>query len=265
MKIKLMSDIHLEFPRSDVELTRDDADVLILAGDICTVHNIEKFIPFFEKAAAMFPHVIYIMGNHESYHGSIDGDFGSAKRAMEELSTRFGNLHVLDGDSIQIDGVLFWAGTLWANANNDNPMSKIYLDGNMNDFRLIEYDGGRFNPGDMVKDHEAYLAKLNAHLEINGGKPCVVVTHHAPTLKSIAAKYANDFHMNGGYASDLSALIDAHPEIKLWCHGHTHTSFDYMEGQTRVLCNPAGYPIRGRDGKLYRENPEFDPQLVVEI
>jgi len=32
-----------------------------------------------------------------------------------------------------------------------------------------------------------------------------------------------------------------HPQIKLWIHGHTHESFDYMVGDTRIVCNPRGY------------------------
>jgi hypothetical protein len=31
------------------------------------------------------------------------------------------------------------------------------------------------------------------------------------------------------------------PQIKLWTHGHTHELFDYMIGDTRVVCNPRGY------------------------
>jgi len=28
---------------------------------------------------------------------------------------------------------------------------------------------------------------------------------------------------------------------RLWIHGHTHESFDYKIGKTRVVCNPRGY------------------------
>jgi hypothetical protein len=47
--------------------------------------------------------------------------------------------------------------------------------------------------------------------------------------------------MNGGYHSDLSEFILDRPAIKLWTHGHTHEEFDYMIGDTRVVCNPRGY------------------------
>jgi hypothetical protein len=43
---------------------------------------------------------------------------------------------------------------------------------------------------------------------------------------------------------------------ELFVHGHTHCSFDYRVGQTRVLCNPHGYGD---------ENPDFNPSLIVEV
>jgi hypothetical protein len=47
--------------------------------------------------------------------------------------------------------------------------------------------------------------------------------------------------MNGGYSSSLDEYIMDHPQIKLWTHGHTHHTFDYMVGGTRIVCNPRGY------------------------
>lgn len=269
MKIKLMSDIHLEFPRSDVELTRNDADVLILAGDICTTRNMEDFMPFFERAAQEFPHVIYIAGNHESYGGYIFGEDGQYVKRYRALAN-IDNIHVLSAEDTTINGINIWAGTLWTDANKNDYITKRVIQRDINDFRVIkmgssEKPNARFTPDDMVIRHEYELSQLKHFLRYNGGKPCVVVTHHAPSKQSTNSKYKTEFHMNGAYSSDLSALIAAHPEIKLWCHGHTHDSFDYVEGSTRILCNPAGYPIRGRDGKLYRENPDFNPKLVVEI
>ena len=70
--------------------------------------------------------------------------------------------------------------------------------------------------------------------------PCVVITHHAPSMKSIHEKYANDTELNTLYASDMEYLMSNN--VKLWIHGHTHNSFDYTVGNTRVVCNPVGYP-----------------------
>jgi Icc-related predicted phosphoesterase len=69
----------------------------------------------------------------------------------------------------------------------------------------------------------------------------VVVGHHAPSKTSTKPRYQNDTLMNGGYSSDLSEFILDRPQIKLWTHGHTHDKFDYMIGDTRIVCNPRGY------------------------
>jgi hypothetical protein len=87
----------------------------------------------------------------------------------------------------------------------------------------------------------------------------VVVTHHLPGWGSVAARFKED-PASAGFATDLAALIEE-TQPALWIHGHTHDSFDYTIGRTRVLCNPAGYPQPG--GKL--ENTAFVPDLQVEI
>jgi hypothetical protein len=77
-------------------------------------------------------------------------------------------------------------------------------------------------------------------------------------------KYSGEYHMNGGYRSNLEFFMEAY-DIPLWFHGHMHDSVDYNVGGTRVLANPRGYMIRGMDGKRYTENEYFDPEKVVPI
>ncbi|NBT05096.1 MAG: metallophosphoesterase, partial [Proteobacteria bacterium] len=68
---------------------------------------------------------------------------------------------------------------------------------------------------------------------------------------------------NGAYVSDLDQLILDHPAIKVWSHGHTHTSFDYMIGDhCRVVCNPRGYYNGYNNAGL---NLDFDPLLTIEV
>jgi len=57
--------------------------------------------------------------------------------------------------------------------------------------------------------------------------------------------------------TDLSnEIIDQGPD--LWVHGHTHNSFNYMLGKTRVVVNPYGY-------KDVEVNPQYDRNLVIEL
>lgn len=126
----------------------------------------------------------------------------------------------------------------------------------MNDYRLIcREDYAPIWPVDTYQLHQLTVGQIDDFCERHKDKSVVICTHHAPSKKSLHPRFQNDFHMNGGYSSDLSALIARHPNIKLWTHGHTHDSFDYMEGQTRIVCNPAGYQMK--PGAF--ENPHFEP------
>ena len=60
------------------------------------------------------------------------------------------------------------------------------------------------------------------------------------------------------FGLQVFGTIMDNPNIKLWIHGHVHNNFDYMIGDTRVICNPRGY-------EMYQENFEFKPDLEVDI
>ena len=271
MKIAVASDIHLEF--GDIDITNDgQADVLILSGDICVAADLdmrdrrqtelgfarrrsEMFHEFFERCAANFPHVIYIMGNHEYYHN----DFATALDDVRKRLAHLPNLYILEREIKVIDDVTFIGGTLWTDMNNSDPLTLYHMRTMMNDFRVIQNSAvpvhfrtqegdfktrvAKFSPEDAVTEHvkmKEYIQVVTAMLGENPNK-YVVVGHHAPSRRSTHAMYAHDTIMNGGYSSDMDQFIEDRPQIKLWTHGHTHHVFDYMIGETRVVCNPRGY------------------------
>jgi hypothetical protein len=118
----------------------------------------------------------------------------------------------------------------------------------------------QFVPEDSVEDHKAFLKELDAVLALHPDLPTVVVGHHAPSKLSTHENYKNDYLMNGAYSSDLSEFILDHPQIKLWTHGHTHHPFDYVIGETRIVCNPRGY-----EGDGYSEDSGWNPDIVIEV
>ena len=67
------------------------------------------------------------------------------------------------------------------------------------------------------------------------GTPSVVITHHAPSGRSIGAQYEGD-PTSPAFANDLEALIGRY-QPTLWIHGHMHDRVDYQLGDTRVICN----------------------------
>ena len=96
-------------------------------------------------------------------------------------------------------------------------------------------------PQDVVPEHKAMLEYITTVIEGKFDQKFVVCTHHAPSRLSTHPRYQHDTLMNGAYSSSLDEFIMDHPQIKLWTHGHTHEDFDYMVGDTRILCNPRGY------------------------
>jgi Icc-related predicted phosphoesterase len=260
MRFALGSDIHLEFGELELKNT-EGADVLVLSGDICIAKDLdfsesqrsENWMKFFEQVSTEFPHVIYIMGNHEHYHGDFAKSYGQLKTALAELH----NIHVMEKESINFGDVTFVAGTLWTDMNKEDPTTLFGIKGYMNDYRIIEDSSnlvhyrdeegkfhtrsGRFTPEKSVTEHKAMLQFIRDIVDHRPEHKFVVVGHHAPSKQSTKPKYEKEVMVNGAYSSDLSEFILDRPQIKVWTHGHTHDKYDYMLGSTRIVCNPRGY------------------------
>ena len=177
------------------------------------------------------------MGNHEHYHG----DFATSYNTLKERLGYLANLHILEKEFVEINGVCFAAGTLWTDMNKEDPITLNHIKGYMNDYRIIQDSSAKFTPEKSVVEHKAMMQFIKDSIDSRPDMPWVVVGHHAPSKMSTKPRYQNDFHVNGAYSSDLSEFILDHPQIKLWTHGHTHHTFDYMIGSTRIVCNPRGY------------------------
>ncbi len=291
MKIAICSDVHLEFAPLSLENT-EGADVLILSGDILVERDLDEWIEvqaengfarhrsvmyhtFFQECAAAFPHVLYVAGNHEHYHG----DF---KFTLSELKKKFAylkNVHVLDKEVFKLGDYTFVGSTIWTNMNNEDPLTLFHMKDYMNDFRIIknsnryvyknvpiyEYDENgkvkldenyrqiqigmkkkeepsRFTPEDAVEENKKCFEFIKFTVsEAKDGEKVIVVGHHTPSHQSCHPRYAHDTIMNGGYHNNYEEYIVDHPQIVLWTHGHTHERYDYNIGSTRIICNPRGY------------------------
>jgi len=281
MKIAICSDLHLEF--GDILLKNEEnADVLILSGDICTAkvfkHKPKEramVLDFFKRCSFQFPHVVYVMGNHEHYDFDIAKTYSTLKCKLSDLP----NVHLLEKETWEHNDVTFVAGTLWTDMNKGDSLTKWHCSQRMNDFQLISNgnrkthhtnkvyakntDGSglhlkddegnsviervdhyekpsRWSVDDSVEDHNKMLDYINIVTQ-DKSKCYVTVTHHAPSALSIDDRYKGDTLMNGAFHSDLSEFILGRPQIKLWTHGHMHNRSDYIIGETRVVCNPRGY------------------------
>jgi predicted phosphodiesterase len=268
MKIRILSDLHLEFSERHppLELPETGADVVVLAGDI---DNGTRAIDWAEQT---FPDetVLYVPGNHEYY----ERKFSDVTAALRARAADSPNVHLLDNDELVLDGVRFIGSTLWTDFElfGRDAMSAAMLESlkYVVDFRIIHWNSeGLFTPARSIDLHREAIAFLEDRLAKPHRGKTVVITHHGPHPGSVHPRWAQNL-TSAAFVSDLTRLLG---KADLWVHGHTHDSFDYRVKGTRVVANPMGYRISNwlsaptSDAPLWvkYENAKFDAGLVVAV
>lgn len=267
MKIRVLSDLHLECDEP-LAIPYAEADLVVLAGDI---HNHAEGLRWAAENFDADTPVIYVPGNHEYY----DAEFGAMEAAMQDAARSVDNVHYLNNTSLvdrrgawRVLGTTLWTDfALFGSGADEIEAAKAACTKVMLDYKGLiqlawpEPDGEprEFAPDDSLALHEQARAWLEAELAKPFAGQTIVVTHHAPMRESLAPRYAEDL-VSAGFVNHLPTLVRA--PASLWIHGHTHTSFDYVVGGTRVVCNPRGYFSRRTQ---QWENPDFAWDKVVEI
>jgi predicted phosphodiesterase len=242
MKLGLASDLHLDFADINPEFYKWRGDVLLLAGDLAEDDYLRKHChEFFDKVSLMADYVLVISGNHEYYRSELDTADGHLDLFFEQWK----NIIPLRNRSIQVGHLDIFGATMWTDFHG-SPIAEFHAMQNLNDYNHIRMKRkayGKINARDVMTEHQrGYNALLN-WLETDTGGYKLVMTHHAPSMQSIPNRYKNDYELNKAYCNHFESLIENHPEISAWVHGHTHDYFDYEIGQTRIMCNPRGYPM----------------------
>lgn len=255
MRLAVASDLHIEFGDIILDNIVAKADVLVLAGDICMLKDLDKQSErgdrtrdFFKRVSNNFPLTFYVMGNHEHYAG----DFAKGVERWNNFCYhhQIANIRMLDKETIEYGGYQFIGGTLWTDFNDMDSFTMFNAERAMNDYRSVKNTNDKvswkFLPKHALSDHRQmrdYLRVCMDNYRESGrtDNKIVVITHHAPSPGSIHEKYKHDTLMNGNFHSNMDEFIENNPQIQLWIHGHTHDPFDYGIGGTRVYCNPRGY------------------------
>ncbi len=203
----------------------------------------------------------YVPGNHEFYGGAID----SVSAELERLSAG-SCIRMLDNSETVIGRVRFLGTTLWTDFElfgEGQSRAEAMAQGQqfMRDFsriRLTEDEDTVFSPESCAALFVRNARWLDAKLDVAHDGPTVVITHHAPSRKSVHPRFAGSL-LSACFVSDAERLLGG-DRVQLWIHGHTHDTFDYVVNGTRVLCNPRGY---AKDG--VNENLLFDPNLMAVV
>jgi hypothetical protein len=270
VKFQLMSDLHLEVHPDFRPGPAEDADLLVLAGDIGSYQTgsrltgddfgLERFSPRFGWPVP----VLFVPGNHE--YDNLD--FDHAHERLRETCERL-EITWLEREVLTFGDVRFVGTTLWA------------------DFDAMITDSDELaGPGRVLKKREKAFRAANFYLQKTGttrrGEPwlaegwreqalvceewlkqalatpfdgaTVVVTHFAPSLRSADPRYG----LTPGTAGFCNSLDGLLPMAQLWAHGHLHCQQDYLASGCRVVANTLGYAAKG-------EQEGFREQLVLPV
>jgi predicted phosphodiesterase len=254
MKIGYYSDLHLEF--QDLEIKNDDADVIVLAGDI---HLGSQGIKW---AADTFKQpVIVIAGNHEGYTRQ-NVNLEQIIYGMR-LASKGTNVHVLNNENIVINGVNFIGSTLWSDFNiyKKQKVSMQLAMAMVNDYSLIKLPTDKminrlFTPNDALTLFNEAITFIQTAIEPD--KENVIITHYGVDERCTHPQYHGDA-LSGAFISDLSEFITKHQEsITAWIYGHTHHNQDFEIAGVPILTNQRGYAPND-------QTPLFDEKKILNI
>jgi Icc-related predicted phosphoesterase len=242
MRLQIFSDIHLEF--GPMEAPATDADVIIAAGDIDQQTDGVEWLKSLEKP------VIYVAGNHEIWGGDLHASIDELRDACAGS-----NIHFLERNQVTIGEVTFFGCSMWTDFDGDRPEILNYAKYYMNDFSYIGHNGGKLKPAEVSRLHHESAGWLRKALSRATDRKQVVVTHHAPSLRSWG--FEPDDPLRFVYCNQFDEWL-RDSGVALWVHGHVHCRSDYRVRRTRVVCNPRGYYRMGLVD-------EFDAGKIVEI
>lgn len=267
MRIHILSDIHDDYSRgsSGAYDIPDDiaADAIIVAGDISGRLSRGGCAWLTRQHLRLGLPIILVAGNHDFWRSSLDTEL---QRFRDRLAFPEG-IHLLDGTELILGNTRFIGASLWTDYSiyTDEYTAHAAAIRYMNDLKLIRAAGytRKLLPWMLAELHQLQRDAIDQHLASSFDGPTVVITHHAPSGRSLAGGRATEA-LDASYASDLEPLI-CRRAPDFWIHGHIHSRQDYAIGDTRILCNPRGYCLAARGKQRAEvEVADFDPRLVID-
>jgi len=188
--------------------------------------------------------VLYVPGNHEGYGSHWEKIITKMKQVSKGT-----HVTILHRDQVIVNNMRFIGATGWSSFNawpNRSEamalagMGRDPYDNGVKDYRFIRTGGyRRIRPSDTAVWNLRDIEFIENSLKIPFDGPTIVVTHHAPSVKSLKNGVTEPLD-----ASDVNLwehIIEKY-DIRAWIHGHTHEPMNYWIGNTEIITNPGGYP-----------------------
>lgn len=249
---------HLFPPHVYPDLTEEQhiyrkGDILILAGDICSIIHYNKphkgmdwrLRKFLDVCSNKFRAVLYLPGNHEYYTPTHihNGDYNISMldAMLDSCILEYWNVYNLQRESIEIGGYRFVGTTLWSYIDQelDDPG---HIQQTINDYCMIDEFTIEYN-NQLHSLSLTYLENILTGENNNPNIPTIVITHHTPRRRDTSPpEYANSLHI-AAFSTDLPpSLLSA---VKYWICGHTHHQVvlpNVDNTGCTIALNCAGYP-----------------------
>lgn len=283
--IRLASDLHLEFHQDHFKsggyeyavsllndilnpLPDDKKTVLILAGDILLIKNINDYDNFFKVISERFKTVLWIFGNHEWFKNKIKPE---RIISTKEKIAAYGNIYILNNETFEDEHYHFIGSTLWSDIKKGDYLTARDVVAVSYDFKKIDFNEkghySKLRPRHVTKmfmDNEKFIqAELFKIKESKKIK--VVITHHPPTEKAITdrMKMTPDFWSDFGDVK-FNYFVEHGIVPDLWVHGHVHEKQDIKEGELDIISNARGYDDITLSGESML-NPDYDPSFMLDL
>jgi uncharacterized protein len=235
MRIAAIADIHFspqsyDRIREPMQRVRDEADVLVIAGDLTNFGKPEEISSLLNAIVRLRIPTVAVLGNH-------DYESGKAEELMKLLSNE--GVKVLDGSSYERDGVGF-AGAKGFHGGFGRGVLTPFGEPEVKQFVQASIDE---------------TLKLERALSMLRTEKRVIVTHYSPVPDTVKGEPAEIFPYLG--TSRLAEIIDRHGATIAF-HGHAHHGAP--DGKT-----VAGVPVHNVALQLNLQQDPTRPYRVFEV
>lgn len=235
MRIAATADLHFspqsyDRIREPLGRVRDEADVLVIAGDLTNYGKVEEMHSLLNALVRLRIPIVAVLGNH-------DYESGQEQELIKMMTTE--GIKVLDGSSYERDGVGF-AGT------------KGFIGGFG---RGVLTAFGEREVKAFVQASIDETMKLERALSLLRAEKIVIVTHYAPITETVRGEPPEIWPYLG--SSRLAEVIDRHGAV-LAVHGHAHHG--QPDGKTT-----AGVPVHNVALSLLLAQKPSCPYRVFEV